>query len=170
MLQFAVQVLKQFTALENHTLLQEDHDLLSSFLQLTSQVLNWDFMQHQRFFRTNQESINIVLRPPRAYASTFLDPTFLSLFFQLLPRLRASENDFHHVVQCLTQLASLTKPVFSTEHERSEYLVTFVTRLLEYIHSRYQFYDLSVLLLFLLNCYCCCLLIIIVDVLCMNYL
>ena len=137
MLQFAVQVLQQFLPLDYHTLSEEDHALLSSFLQLTSQVLNWDFHQQQRMFRTNPESINVLLKPPKAYASTFLDPSFLYLFFQLLSKLKGREKDFHHVVQCLTQLSSLSKPVFSSDDEQKQYLTNFVAGILEYVHSRY---------------------------------
>lgn len=138
-LHFAIQVLQQFLPLDLHSyaLSKEDHTLLSSFLQLVSQVLNWDFQQKQKLFRTNPDSITISLRPPRSYTPTFLDPSFLWLFFQLLSKLREREEDFHHVVQCLTQLSSLTKPALSSEGEERRYLTNFVTNVLEYVHSRY---------------------------------
>ncbi len=138
MLQFAVQVLQQFTTVEDHTLSKDDRALLSNFLLLTSQVLNWDFRPQLRFFRTSTEAVNVILRPPRSYAPTFLDAGFLALFFKLLSLVHSDEDDFHVVVQCLTQLASLTRPVFATEKEQQEYLVVFVARLLEYIQSRYM--------------------------------
>jgi len=136
MLQFAVQVLQQFTSLENHTLSEDEHTFLSTFLQLVSQVFNWEFRQLPRYFRTSAEAVNVVLRPPRSYAPTFLDHAFLALFFRLLGKVHNNEGDFHLVVQCLTQLASLTRPVLTSDKERKDYLTVFVTGLLEYIHSR----------------------------------
>ena len=43
----------------------------------------------------------------------------------------------HHVIQSLTQLASLTKPVFSTDEEQQSYVRNFVTGILAYVSSRY---------------------------------
>jgi hypothetical protein len=130
-----VQVLQQFLPLDFDTLTKEDHSLLSSFLQLVAQLLNWDFKQ-QKMFRTNPEAITVSLRPPKCYAPTFLDVSFLFLFFQLLSKVKSSRDDFHHVVQCLIQLSSLTKPVFSTGEEEERYLANFVGGVLEYVGSR----------------------------------
>lgn len=138
MLHLAIQVLQQFLPLDCHTLPKEDHALLSSFLQLVSQLLNWDFQQHQKMFRTNPETVTITLRPPKAYAPTFLEPSFVYLFFQFLSKLRSREDDFHHVLQCLTQLSSLTKPALSSDKEERQYLTNFVGGVLEYVHSRYK--------------------------------
>ena len=142
-LHFAVQVLQQFLLLDFQVLSQEDHTLLSSFLSLASQVLNWDFQQKNMFRSTiNTHSMNIILKPPKSYASTFLDPSFLQLFFQLLSKLKSNEDDFHHVVQCLTQLSSVTTPIFSSDEEQKQYLTNFVAGFLDYVHSRYlQMYD-----------------------------
>ena len=135
----ATGVLQQFLSLDSHTLSKEDHTLLTSFLQLVSQILNWDFQQQQKMFKTSGEAVNnISLRPPKSYAQTFLDPSFLRLFFQLLCKLKSWEDDVHHVVQCLTQLSSLTKPALATDQERQQYLANFVGRVLEHVHSRYD--------------------------------
>lgn len=132
----SVQVLQQFLPLDFASLSKEDHSLLSSFLQLVTQLLNWDFKQQQKMFRTNPEAVTIRLRPPKCYGPTFLDVSFLYLFFRLLSKVKSSENDFHHVVQCLVQLSSLTKPVFSMGEEEEQYLANFVGGLLEYVGSR----------------------------------
>lgn len=136
-LHLATQVLQQFLSLDCHALSQEDHALLTSFLQLVGQLLHWDFQQRSRMFRANTEATTISLRPPKSYAATFLEPSFLRLFFQLLGRLRWDEGDLHHVVQCLTQLSSLTKPALSTDQEQCRYLANFVGGVLEYVQSRY---------------------------------
>lgn len=132
-LHLATQILQQFLTFESHALSKEDHTLLTSFLQLVSQILNWDFQQQYKVFKTS----HITLRPPKSYAATFLDPSFLRLFFQLLSKLRCREDDVHHVIQCLTQLSSLTKPALSTDQEQQQYLANFVGGVLEYVHSRY---------------------------------
>lgn len=133
-----VQVLQQFLPLDIPSLPREDHALLSSFLQLMVQLLSWDFRQHQRLFRISPEVNMVTLKPPKCYAPTFLDVSFLYLFFQLLSKVKTFENDFHHVVQCLTQLSSLTKPVFSSGKEEEQYLANFVGGVLEYVGSRYE--------------------------------
>ena len=135
MLLLSVQVLQQFLSLDIDALSEEDHSLLSSFLQLVTQLLNWDFKQ-QKTFRTNPEAITVILRPPKCYAPTFLDVSFLYLFFQLLSKVKSNDNDLHHVVQCLVQLSSLTKPVFSTSKEEEQYLANYVGGILEYVGSR----------------------------------
>ena len=131
-----VQVLQQFLSMDFASLSEDDHALLSSFLQLVTQLLNWDFKQQHRMFRTSPEAVTVTLRPPKCYAPTFLDISFLYLFFRLLSKVKSSENDFHHVVQCLVQLASLTRPVFSTDKEEEVYLANFVGGVLEYVGSR----------------------------------
>ena len=135
MLLYAVHVLQQYVVQDWSTLSPQDVSLLSSFLELTSQVLNWDFQQKFRAITTT-EHISVVLRPPKSYAATFLDPSFLFLFFQLFQKVRCNETQLHHVVQCLTQLASLTKPVFSTDQEQQTYVSNFVAGVLEYMSSR----------------------------------
>lgn len=135
-LHFATRMLQQFLPLDFAALPKEDHTLLSSFLCLVSQILNWDFQQQHKMFSTNPEIITIPLRPPLCYAHTFLDPPFLYLFFRLLGKVCAWESDFHHVVQCLTQLSSLT--VFSSPKEEQQYLTNFVGGVLEYVGSRYE--------------------------------
>lgn len=42
----------------------------------------------------------------------------------------------HNVVQCLTQLASLTKPVFENDVTQQTYVVNFVSGILECVSSR----------------------------------
>ena len=42
----------------------------------------------------------------------------------------------HHLVQGLTQLASLSKPVLASEEEEKTFLVNFVAGVLNYISSR----------------------------------
>ena len=79
----------------------------------------------------------VPLRPPKLYAQTFLDPSFLDLFFKLLGKVRSHEDRMHHVVQSLTQLASLTKPIFSTDEEQQSYVRNFVSGVLAYVSSRY---------------------------------
>ena len=110
---------------------------------MTSHVLHWDFqhdldgmfMRHALVAARKTECV--VLKPPRSYASTFLDPSFLLLFLKLLSKVRDNEDQMHHVIQCLTQLASLSKPVFETDVERQTYLVNFVSGILEYVSARY---------------------------------
>ena len=78
----------------------------------------------------------VVLKPPRSYASTFLDPNFLLLFLKLLSKVNDREDQMHHVIQCLTQLASLGKPVLETDVERQTYLLNYVSGILEYVSAR----------------------------------
>lgn len=80
----------------------------------------------------------VQLKPPRTYAATFLDPNFVLLFLKLLSKVHEREDQMHHVIQCLTQLASLSKPVFETEVERQTYLINFVSGILEYVSARYR--------------------------------
>lgn len=108
-------------------------ELLPSFLQLTNQILNWDFRQRNMFRAPTLDHTNITLRPPRSFAPTFLDKEFLSLFFRLLFVVRESEEQLHHVIQCLTQLASLTRPVFVSDSEEEKYLHHFASGLLQYL-------------------------------------
>ena len=133
-LHLAIQVLQQFLLLDFPALSEEDRTLLSSFLALMSQLLNWHYTQHQTRFRTNSDAVVVSLKPPRPYIPTFLEPSFLYLFFQLLAKVKSSEKDFHHVVQCLTQLSSLSN--FTSEEEKERYLVNFVGGILEYVNSR----------------------------------
>ena len=137
MLHLAVQVLQQFLPLDFTTLPTEDHALLTGFLELLTQLLNWNFKHvGHKMFRANPEAISVTLRPPMSYAPTFLDRSFLYLFFQLLAKVKSSETDYHHVVQCLTQLSSLT--VLSSDNKEEEYLMNFVGGVLEYVSSRYK--------------------------------
>ena len=129
-----MQVLQQYISVDWTTLTAEDIMLLSSFLELTSQVLNWDF--HHSVLRSvilNTEASTVRLKPPKSYAPTFLDPTFLDLFFKLLGKVCSNESHMHYVIQCLTQLASLTKPVFSTDQEQQTYTANFVSGILTYV-------------------------------------
>ena len=135
---FAVQVLRQYLSLDLSTLGQDDITLLSDFLKLTSRVLNWDF-QLSKFSPVPlniADVTTVILRPPRSYATTFLDPAFLDLLFTLLGKLCEKEDLLHHLVQGLTQLASLTKPFLSCEEEQQTFLTNFVAGILSYISSR----------------------------------
>ena len=138
----AAQVLQHYLSADWASLSSEDHSLLSGFLNISSQILNWDFQNHLgkmvRFaIIATQKSEAVNLKPPRTYATTFLDPNFILLFLKLLSKVNENEDQMHHVIQCLTQLASLSKPVFETELERQTYLVNFVSGILEYISARY---------------------------------
>ena len=143
---FAVQILQRYVGLEWESLSTGDHILLSKFLSLTLQVLSWDF-QHHSIYQVHVHSLNmvhsshVILKPPKSYASTFLDPSFLYLFFQLFSKVdRANMIDgeavMHNVVQCLSQLASLTKPVFDNDITQQTYVVNFVSGILECVSSR----------------------------------
>ena len=138
----AAQVLQHYLSADWESFSSEDHSLLSGFLNISSQILNWDFHNHLdkmvRFAITAaQKSEAVHLKPPRTYATTFLDPNFVLLFLKLLSKVHKNEDQTHHVIQCLTQLASLSKPVFETEMERQTYLVSFVSGILEYVSGRY---------------------------------
>ena len=137
-LEISTKVLQQFLSLDSCVMAKEDHSLLTSFLELVTQLLNWDYQQQQKVFKTGTEMINISLRPPKSYASTFLNPSFLGIFFQLLAKLRSREDDVHYVIQCLTQLSTLTKPALSTDQEQQQYLINFIGSILEYVSSRYM--------------------------------
>ena len=142
-LHISARVLQHYLTADWTLLSKDDHALLSGFLNVTSHVLNWDFQHHldNMFMRhalvTARKAEGVVLKPPRSYASTFLDPNFLVLFLKLLSKVHDNEDQTHHVIQCLTQLASLTKPVFETDVERQTYLVNFVSGILEYVSARY---------------------------------
>ena len=137
----AAQILQHYPNADWASLSREDHSLLSGFLNISSQILNWDFHNHLdkmiRFVLITAKKSDVVhLKPPRTYASTFLDPNFVLLFLKLLSKVHESEDQTHHVIQCLTQLASLSKPVFETEVERQTYLLNFVSGVLEYVSAR----------------------------------
>ena len=139
----AAQVLQHYLNADWASLSGEDHTLLSGFLNISSQILNWDFHGHLnkmvRFALTviQKSEAAVPLKPPRTYATTFLDPNFVLLFLKLLSKVHEKEEQMHHVIQCLTQLASLSKPVFETEVERQTYLINFVSGILEYVSARY---------------------------------
>ncbi len=114
----------------------QNDELLPPFLQLTSLILNWDFRQRNFFKASTLEHTHITLRPPRYFAPTFLEKDFLGLFFRLLPAVREDEEQLHHVIQCLTQLASLTRPLFVSEVEEEHYVHHFVSGILVYLSSR----------------------------------
>ena len=135
---FAVQYLHQYVSLDFSSLSHDDLTLLSGFLDLVSKVLNWDF-QRGKFAPVPlniSDVAMVILKPPRSYAATFLDPTFLDLLFALLGRVCESEELLHHLVQGLTQLASLSKPVLASEEEEKTFLVNFVAGVLNYVSSR----------------------------------
>ena len=111
-------------------------ELLPPFLQLASLILNWDFRQRNFFKVSTLDHTHIALRPPRSFSSTFLDKDFLGVFFRILPVVRGDEEQMHHVIQCLTQLASLTRPVFVSEVEEEQYVHHFVSGILVYLSSR----------------------------------
>ena len=135
----SIQVLQHYSSLDHAPLSNEDSALLSRFLKLTSQILNWDFGQ-PNMFRINTLSVSehshVILRPPKSYAPTFLDPEFLHLFFHLLSLVHSTEEHLHNVVQCLTQLASLTKPVLDSESSQQLYVHNFVSGILMYVSSK----------------------------------
>ena len=136
---FAVQVLRQYLSHDLSTLGKDDISLLSDFLKLTSRVLNWDF-QLSKFSPVPLNIADVtmvVLRPPRSYAATFLDPAFLALLFTLLGKVCEREELLHHLIQGLTQLASLMKPVLANEEEQQSFLTNFVSGILSYISSRF---------------------------------
>ena len=58
----------------------------------------------------------------------------------------------HHVVQCLTQLASLTKPVFTTDEEQQRYVGSFVTGILKYISSRFVYCQVTYMYVYVCVC------------------
>ena len=142
-LHITAQVLQHYlNAADWSSLSKEDHTLLGGFLNISCHLLNWDF-QHDldnMFMRLafvgSQRPEAVILKPPRTYASTFLDPNFLLLFLKLLSKVHDNEDQTHHVIQCLTQLASLSKPVFETDVERQTYLINFVSGILEYATAR----------------------------------
>ena len=140
----AAQVLQRYLNADWASLSSEDHTLLSGFLNISSQILNWDFHSHLNkmasfvLVAAQKSEAAVQLKPPRTYAATFLDPNFVLLFLKLLSKVHEREDQMHHVIQCLTQLASLSKPVFETEVERQTYLINFVSGILEYVSARYR--------------------------------
>ena len=140
----AAQVLQHYLNADWASLSSEDHTLLSGFLNISSQILNWDFHNEVNMMvdvylviLIHKPEAAVHLKPPRTYATTFLDPNFVLLFLKLLSKVHENEDEMHHVVQCLIQLASLSKPVFETEEERQTYLINFVSGILEYVSARY---------------------------------
>ena len=135
---FAIQYLRQYLTLDLSSLSRDDITLFSDFLSLVSKILNWDF-QRGKFSCVPlniADVTTVILRPPRSYAATFLDPAFLELLFTILGKVCTSEDLYHHLVQGLTQLASLTKPVLVDKDEQQTFLTSFITGLLNYISSR----------------------------------
>ena len=135
---FTVQFLRQYISVDLSSLSPSHLSLLSDFLRLLSKILNWDF-QIAKFSPVplNLSDVSTVtLRPPRSYAATFLDPSFLDLLFSLLGKISSNEDLLHHLVQGLTQLASLTKPVLVSVEEQQMFLRSFVSGLLGYISIR----------------------------------
>lgn len=126
-----IQVLRQYLSTDSSTPLgQEDSFLLSNFLRLASQILNWNFTQYvlEGHGPLHLELHN--LEPPKSYFPTLTDPSLLDLFFKLLRRVLGNEDQVHHVTQCLIQLASLRSD------NRQTYLANFVTGIIEHISSR----------------------------------
>ena len=135
---FTVQFLRQYGSVDLTSLSPDHLSLLSDFLQLLASILNWDF-QLGKFSPVPlniADVATVILRPPRLYAATFLDPSFLELLFSLLCGVSSEEKMLHHLVQGLTQLASLTKPVLSCVEEERTFLGNFVSGLLGFFSTR----------------------------------
>ena len=111
----------------------EDSSFLFSFLNVASQILSWDFSQFEGA-KQQSESELISWTPPQPYLQTFFDPSFLDLFFKLLERVLDSEDQLHHVMQCLIQLALL---VSEDPTEQKQYLTTFVSGILGHLSIRF---------------------------------
>lgn len=130
-------MLHQYVSATWAVLSKEDLHLLSGFLKLTSQVLHWDFRQTTfRSLGLNSSEVMVVpLRPPSSYVATFLDASFVNVFFKLLSGVRESEEHVHYIIQCLTQLASLTRPVFVSDQDQQAYVAHFVAGILGYVQA-----------------------------------
>ena len=125
------QVLQQYISIDP-PLSPEDSSFLFSFLNVASQILSWDFSQFEA--KQQSESELISWTPPQPYLRTFFDPSFLDLFFKLLERVLDSEDQLHHVMQCLIQLALL---VSDDPTEQKRYLTTFVSGILGHLSIRF---------------------------------
>ena len=126
------QVLQQYISMDP-PLSPEDSSFLFSFLNVASQILSWDFSQFEGT-KQQSESELISWTPPQPYLQTFFDPSFLDLFFKLLERVLDSEDQLHHVMQCLIQLALL---VSEDPTEQKQYLTTFVSGILGHLSIRF---------------------------------
>ena len=121
----------------------EDSSLLSSFLNLASQILSWDFSEFEP--KQQSESELRSWTPPQPYLQAYFDPSFLDLFFKLLGRVLGSEDQLHHVMQCLIHLALLVSDD-PTDHRR--YLTNFVSGILGHVSARRFAVPLKVVILF----------------------
>ncbi|XP_071818411.1 exportin-4-like isoform X2 [Apostichopus japonicus] len=132
--QFALQVLHQLVSSPDQ-MSREASTLLGRILAISEQVLSWDFSL-ARPVRSNFESVDSpALKPDRSWKGILLDKQVIELFFKIHIRVRHRHDLCHHVILCLSQLATLRGNIFTGNPAQVEYLHHFIQCVLHTLNS-----------------------------------
>ncbi|KAI8814795.1 hypothetical protein BJ742DRAFT_189682 [Cladochytrium replicatum] len=112
-------------------------------LEILEIILCWRFSANYRHLQPSlTEDDTITACFPSSWSSTFLDPNFLPLFFEIHQIIQHNEQLNKVAYSCLVQLASVQGPVFHNDNARKEYICNFlisyqalVTRTFKYVIS-----------------------------------
>ncbi|XP_077977331.1 exportin-4-like [Glandiceps talaboti] len=134
---FAVQVLHQFSN-EDIPESREASSVFNKFLSIAEQILSWDFTP-TNIARRNVGSFDstqsTLFKPNATWRTTILDHNLIDLFFKLHMKIRHNSEMGHHSMQCLTQLASLSGPIFQSSDTQRDYLAHFIQGFLSLFRS-----------------------------------
>lgn len=141
---FAVQVLHELEK-QPSPMSREATAVMNRLLSITEQVLSWEFTP-KAFFRRHVGSFestqNIILRPNDTWRDTLLNDDLMQLLFRVHKKVRHNSEMAHHSLQCLTQLASLSGPVFPNDAARTQFLASYIENFLHLFGSiDLQYYE-----------------------------
>ncbi|CAI9742263.1 exportin-4-like isoform X1 [Octopus vulgaris] len=141
---FAIQVLNELEK-QPSPLSREATAVMNRLLSIAEQVLSWEFTP-KAFFRRYvgcfESTQNVILRPNDTWRDTLLDGDLMQLLFRVHKKVRHNSEMAHRSMQCLTQLASLSGPIFPNDAARTQFLASYIENFLHMFGSiDLQFYE-----------------------------
>uniref|UniRef100_A0A0L8FKH8 Exportin-4 n=1 Tax=Octopus bimaculoides TaxID=37653 RepID=A0A0L8FKH8_OCTBM len=133
---FAIQVLNELEK-QPSPLSREATAVMNRLLSIAEQVLI--FRRYVGCFESTQ---NVILRPNDTWRDTLLDGDLMQLLFRVHKKVRHNSEMAHRSMQCLTQLASLSGPIFPNDAARTQFLASYIENFLHMFGSiDLQYYE-----------------------------
>jgi hypothetical protein len=120
---------------------KEQHEIITMAIRGSELILSWDFTTNAVSLIKNKDEVylegnqRVPLRLPSEWGVVLQVPEVVRLFFSLAHRFAEEASISARLTTCLTQLASVSGPVFMKPELKAEYFLNYIACFDEYVRS-----------------------------------
>jgi len=134
-----IQMLQKYMSVSITSLSRQDMATFVRYLSLAEQIFHWEFSCNNPLSLLNfpgsfESNLKIKFRPHLNWKEVLMNPNMLDLFFHLLRAVLTHEELSHLTMQSLTQIASVSGPVFEDEDDMIKFIGHYITCLLSVVN------------------------------------